>query len=173
MQELILLAGPNGAGKTSFANEFLPSWREGLVYVNADEVARALASSSADPVEQVDIKAARLMLEQIDALTMDRQGLMIETTLSSRSYAARIPVWKDMGYSISLLYLRLPGEEVAIERVRRRVAAGGHDIPEEIIRRRFRRSLHNLEIVYKPIVDEWYIWDSLEGDFSYSQGWDD
>ena len=53
------------------------------------------------------------------------------------------------------------------------MARGGHNIPEATIRRRFRMSLEYLEKLYKPIVDEWYVWNSLEGDFELAQAWDD
>ncbi|MBU2583447.1 MAG: zeta toxin family protein [Alphaproteobacteria bacterium] len=172
MQELIILGGPNGAGKTSFANEYLPSEREDLAFVNADEIARELLPSGLTGAE-LEIRAARMMLEEIGQLTVQRRELMIETTLSSRSYAARIPGWKSLGYSVHLIYPRLPNVEASVSRVRTRVAAGGHDIPETTIRRRFVRSLSNLENIYIPIVDEWYIWDSLEGDFQLAEAWDD
>jgi len=61
--------------------------------------------------------------------------------------------------------------EASIERVRRRVEAGGHDIPEDVIRRRFVKSLNYLDSRYKPIVDEWYVWDSLEGSFTLAEAW--
>jgi len=171
MREIIIIAGPNGAGKTSFANEFLPS-TEGLMFVNADEIARTLAT---EPLSQSqrDLRAGRLMLEQIEALVQAQAEFMFETTLASLTYAARIPEWRRNGYYVGLVYLRLPNAEASIARVRRRVAAGGHDIPEPIIRRRFARSLECLEHRYKPVVDEWYIYDSLEGDFRLAQAWND
>ncbi|WP_210191602.1 MULTISPECIES: hypothetical protein [Rhodomicrobium] len=98
---------------------------------------------------------------------------MLETTLASLTYATKIPKWRQAGYSVALIYLRLPNVETSIERVRRRVAAGGHDIPEGVIRKRFAKSLDYLERIYKPLVDEWYIWDSLEGDFARVEAWDD
>ena len=98
---------------------------------------------------------------------------MFETTLASLSYARKIPEWQQQGYHISLIYLRLPSVGASIARVQKRVAAGGHDIPEETIRRRFDRSLEYLETRYKPVVDEWYIWNSLEGDFQLVEAWDD
>src|SRR5262245_28094392 len=171
MREIIIIAGPNGAGKTSFANEFLPS-TEGLVFVNADEIARSLAN---EPLSQVqrDLRAGRLMLQEIERLVSERAEFMFETTLASLTYAARIPEWRANGYHVGLVYLRLPSIEASLARVQRRVAAGGHGIPEDIIRRRFTRSLECLEQRYKPIVDEWYIYDSLEGDFRLAQSWND
>lgn len=94
---------------------------------------------------------------------------MFETTLANLTYATRIPRWRAAGFRVALIYLRLPSVEVSIERVRRRVAAGGHAIPELVIRRRFDRSLDYLDRVYKPIVDEWSVWDSREGDFTLAQ----
>ena len=172
MQELIIIAGPNGAGKTSFANEYLPAATEGLVFVNADEIARELDDSHLSQSVR-DIRAGRLMLERIASLVDARQELMLETTLASLTYATKIPKWQRVGYSVALIYLRLPDVDASIERVRRRVAAGGHDIPEHVIRQRFTKSHDYLERIYKPMVDEWSIWDSLEGDFKLAEAWDD
>jgi predicted ABC-type ATPase len=170
MPEIIIIAGPNGAGKTSFANEFLMT-DEDLAFVNADEAARSLAQSGR--TGRLDIAAGRLVLDVIDGFLAQNLEFVVETTLATSVYARRIPDWKKRGYWVSLNYLRLPSVETAIERVRRRVAAGGHSIPEPVIRRRFVRGLANLETLYKPIVDDWYVWDSLEGDFQLAEAWDD
>jgi predicted ABC-type ATPase len=113
------------------------------------------------------------MLGQIDELVAARTEFMFETTLASLSYAQKIPAWKKAGYSVALIYLRLPDVEASIARVRRRVEAGGHNIPEAVIRKRFAKSARYFETLYKPIVDEWYVWESLEGDFQIVEAWDD
>lgn len=172
MQEVIIIAGPNGAGKTSFANEYLPAASEGLVFVNADEIARGLADPAIAQA-RLDLRAGREMLTRIDALVEARAEFMFETTLASLSYARKIPAWQARNYTVALIYLRLPSVELSIDRVRRRVAAGGHGIPEPIIRQRFAKSAAYLETHYKPLVDEWYIWDSLEGEFQLAEAWDD
>ena len=169
MHEIIIIAGPNGAGKTTFANAFLRSTK-GLVYVNADEIARELSDPALTPA-QLDIRAGRQMLDRIGALVQARAEFVFETTLASLTYAAHIPAWRALGYFVTLAYLRLPNVEASIARVRRRVEAGGHGIPEPIIRRRFARSLECLDSRYKPVVDEWYIYDSLEGDFALAEDW--
>lgn len=168
MREIIIIAGPNGAGKTSFANRFLPSAEGELAFVNADEIARSLAN---EPITQAqrDLRAGRLMLQEIERLVAVRAEFMFETTLASLTYATRIPEWRADGYYVGLVYLRLPNVDASIARVRRRVEAGGHGIPEETIRRRFSRSLECLEHRYKQVVDEWYIYDSLEGDFRLAE----
>lgn len=165
MPEIIIIAGPNGAGKTSFAKEYLTAERLGFTFVNADEIARSMASLGLTQ-SQVDLAAARAMLDRIEALVGAQANFVVETTLASLTYAAKIPAWRSAGYRVVLFYLRLPNVEASVARVARRVVAGGHDIPEGVIRRRFAKSLNYLENRYKPIVDEWYVWDSLEGQFA-------
>ena len=172
MRELIIIAGPNGAGKTTFANEYLPTAHEGLVFINADEIARELSEFNLPPAS-LEFRAGKLMLQRIEDVIETRQELMFETTLASLAYAQKIPLWQDAGYSVALIYLKLADVEASIARVQKRVQAGGHNISESIIRRRFSKSLDYLERIYKPIVDEWYIWESLEGDFDLLQAWDD
>jgi predicted ABC-type ATPase len=144
MQEIIIIAGPNGAGKTSFANEYLPAAKEGLVYLNADEIARELADAALTQAQR-DLRAGREMLSRIGTLVGSGTEFMFETTLASLSYARKIPGWRARGYTVALIYLRLPSVDIAIERVHRRVAAGGHGIPEPIIRQRFAKSQIYLE----------------------------
>ena len=172
MPRAIIIGGPNGAGKTTFASAYLSFDREVTAFVNADEISRELEPLRL-PEAVRNVRAARAMLRRVDHLIQTGADLVIETTLASLAYAQRIPVWQQKGYHVALIYLRLVNPEQSIERVRRRVAAGGHGIPEVVIRRRFGRSLRYLEDHYKPIVDEWQIWDSLEGDFRRAEAWDD
>src|SRR5262245_5969124 len=172
MQEVIIVAGPNGAGKTSFANKYFDARRAALIYLNADEVARNPAFIALSQPQR-DIRAGREMLKQIDALVATGASFMFETTLASLSYARKIAMWRKKGYVVALIYLRLPSADMSVERVRRRVLQGGHGIPEDVIRRRFAKSDHYFETLYKSIVDEWYVWESLEGEFRRAEAWND
>ncbi len=162
MPEIIIVAGPNGAGKTSFAKQFFARSERQLEYVNADEIARKLPES-VSPQLRRDIEAARIMLKRMEELAAGRLDFVVETTLSALTYVEKIKNWQSLGYNVVLIFVRLPRAEHAIERVRRRVAAGGHGIPEPTIRRRFEQGLDYLEKHYKPIVDIWYVYDSSEG----------
>ena len=164
MPQIIIVGGPNGAGKTSFARQFLTAPGSHMTFVNADEISRALPSDI-QPQMRRDIEAARVMLRRMDALAIDRQDFAIETTLSALTYVGKVAAWRTLGYRVALIYLRLPSPDHAVERVGRRVAAGGHDIPEDTIRRRFAMGLEYLEIHYKPAVDRWYIVDSIDGSY--------
>ena len=158
MPTLVLLAGPNGVGKTTFINRFLRQRAEAFRFVNPDEVARGLAGEGAAR----DLAAGRLVLERLDALFFERADVVLETTLATRSHAARIRKWKAAGHRVELVYLRPPSADFSVMRVARRVAQGGHGIPEETLRRRFALSLDYLETVYKPLVDSWEVYASSD-----------
>jgi predicted ABC-type ATPase len=168
---VIIIAGPNGAGKTTFGDEYLSSEDRQLEFVNADEMARGLDAQGIRA--RSDVLAARMMLRRVDELVQTSADFSVETTLATLAYAQKIPIWRAKGYVVSLVYLRLGSPEEAIMRVRKRVAAGGHSIPEDAIRRRFGRSLNYLETIYKPIVHEWYIWESREGTFILVEAWNE
>jgi predicted ABC-type ATPase len=161
---VVIIAGPNGAGKTTFGDEYLSTEERKFEFVNADEIARGLDAQ--DIQVRSDVLAARMMLKRVDELVQTNADFMVETTLATLAYARKILAWRAKGYVVSLVYLRLGAPEEAIMRVRKRVAAGGHGIPEDTIHRRFGKSLWYFETIYKPIVDEWYIWESQESAFT-------
>ena len=157
MKRILIIAGPNGAGKTTFAEEFLPREAECLEFVNADLIAAGLSPFQPDTVAG---RAARVMLERIDALAAAGASFAIETTLASRIYLKKIPQWQAAGYRIELHFLKLPSVELAVRRVAQRVALGGHSIPVDTIHRRFAKGWKNYQNDYKTIVDQWYLYDS-------------
>lgn len=152
-----IIAGPNGAGKTTFARTFLPFEAECLNFINADLIAEGLSPFKP---ESVAFEAGRLLLGRIDQMTCHRESFAFESTLSGLNYMRRIQQWKSVGYQTILYYLKLPHEQMAVERVRMRVAEGGHHIPDEVIRRRFHKSWHNMQTHYKSAVDTWMIFDN-------------
>jgi predicted ABC-type ATPase len=155
---LIILAGPNGAGKTTASYELLKRTYQIDEFVNADTIARGLSAFSP---ESVAMAASRIMLKRIKELVSMRKSLAAETTLASRTLASMIRDWRaEHGYYVILYFLWLPTPEMAIERVADRVRAGGHNIPNDVVRRRFQRGIENFLTLYKDIVDEWHFVDS-------------
>ena len=134
MPKLYIIAGCNGAGKTTASYTVLPEMLDCREFVNADEIAKGL--SPFNP-ESVAIDAGRLMLQRMDDLLIAGEDFAFETTLATRSYVKFIDQAHAMGYFVSLLFFWLPTPELAIVRVATRVSKGGHDIPEEVIRRRY------------------------------------
>ena len=156
-KKIIIIAGPNGAGKTTFAMNFLPQEARTFRFINADLIAAGLAPFNP---ESVSFKAARLMLNELDEYTTAGESFAFETTLSGAHYLQRIQEWKDLGYTVKLWFIALSSPELAISRVKERVAQGGHNIPEEVIRRRYTTGLENLP-KYQKVVKSWVL---LDGD---------
>lgn len=160
-RKILIIAGPNGAGKTTFAQAFLPNEADCPNFVNADLIAAGLSPFQPD---RAAFRAGRLMLEEIHAHVRRGDSFAFETTLSGRVYASLIPRWRAAGYRVKLFFLRLPSVELAIARVKQRVREGGHDVPEAVIRRRFEAGLRNFDILYRPLVDEWALYDNANLD---------
>jgi predicted ABC-type ATPase len=144
-KRILIVAGPNGAGKTTFAREFLPREAGFLEFFNADLIAQGLSPFAP---QQAAIQAGRIMLKQIAEKVRQGKSFAFETTLAGMNYARHIPRWRKAGYSVKLIFLALPSANAAVARVRSRVAQGGHDLPEEVIRRRFDSGLRNFKSVY-------------------------
>jgi predicted ABC-type ATPase len=154
------LAGPNGAGKTTSSARLLRERRQILEYVNADLIAQGLSSFNA---EAKAFEAGRIMLAELHRLGAARASFAFETTLASRSFAPWISELRTEGYEFQLAFLWLPSAELAVERVRHRVASGGHSVPEETIRRRYARGIRNFHEIYRPIADSWTVYDNSVG----------
>lgn len=154
-----IIAGPNGAGKTTFAQEFLPIEAECLNFVNADLIAQGLSPFQPD---KMAIESGRLMLQHINECVRNKESFAFETTLSGKGYVAKIKSWKGQNYEIIICYLRLPTVDLSIERVKARVNQGGHNVPEQIIRRRFEKSWSNFNKTYKFLADYWIVFDTSE-----------
>jgi predicted ABC-type ATPase len=164
MQNLFIIAGPNGAGKTTASYSVLPGMLGCKEFVNADEIARGLSPFQAD---KAAIDAGRLMLHRIKELIKHKSDFAFETTLSTRSYVNTVVKAKESGYFVTLVYLWLNSPELAVARVRTRVLEGGHDIPIEVIKRRYFSGIKNLFNLYIPVSDYWMIIDNSENPFKF------
>jgi predicted ABC-type ATPase len=156
-KRIVIIAGPNGAGKTTFAREFLPREAECPDFINVDLISAGL--SPFDP-QRAALRAGRLMLQEIRRRTRAGESFAFETTLSGRRYAYLIPRWREAGYHVKLIFLTLPSAELALARVSARVAQGGHDVPEQVVRRRLDAGLRNFEDVYRGLVNSWALYDN-------------
>lgn len=159
---MYILAGCNGAGKTTASYTLLPEMLECSEFVNSDEFAKSL--SPFDPSE-ASISASRYMLLKIRYLLERRFDFSIETTLATRSLVGIIQRAKELGYSITLLYFWLNSPDLAVKRVADRVLTGGHNIPEDVIRRRYERGIRYFFDTYCPICDRWVLADNSESPF--------
>lgn len=157
MKNIYVIAGSNGAGKTTFAREFLPEYAKCNNFINADLIAQGL--SPFEPKEAA-IKSGKLVLAQICDFANKGLDFGFETTLSGKSYIKIIKELKIKGYCIHLFFLWIPNTKLAIARIKNRVAEGGHNVPDEDVKRRFSRSLNNFFDLYKPLLSSWMLFDN-------------
>lgn len=156
-KRILIIAGPNGAGKTTFALEYLPREADCPDFINVDLIAAGL--SPFDP-DRAAIRAGRLMLTEIQNRVRKGSSFAFETTLSGHGYAQMISHWRKAGYHVKLIFLGLPSADLAVARVAARVAQGGHNIAESVIRRRFERSFRNFKELYSTLVNRWEWYDN-------------
>ncbi len=159
-KNLYIIAGCNGSGKTTASFTILPEMINCKEFVNADEIAKGI--SPFQP-EKIAFEAGRLMLNRINELLYLNESFAFETTLSTKSYRSKILEAKENNYSITLIFFWLQNAELAKERVRTRVLEGGHDIPTDVIERRYLRGIINLFDIYLPITDGALIFDNSQG----------
>jgi predicted ABC-type ATPase len=156
---VVILAGANGAGKTTAARTLLAETLQLMTYVNADVIATGL--SGFNP-ESMAMEAGRIMLHRLHSLAEQRASFAFETTLAGRSYARWLRTVRQAGYVVHLVYFWLASPDLAVARVAERVSQGGHDIPEETIRQRYRRSIQNFFQLYRPLVNAWTVYDNTQ-----------
>jgi predicted ABC-type ATPase len=151
----VILAGPNGAGKSTLASSLLVDVLRVSEFVDADVLARSLPRS-----EAAAVTAGRAVLRRLDELATARQSFAFETTLASRSFAPRIRRLIVQGYECHLAFLWLPSADLAVARVEDRVRRGGHAVPEETVRRRYRSGLLNFFGLYRSLTTTWRMYDN-------------
>jgi predicted ABC-type ATPase len=156
----IIIAGPNGAGKTTFAKEFLLRETGVIHFVNADLIAGGLSPLRPKLAAR---QAGRLVLTELTRLAKAREDFAFESTLSGRTYLRFLNRWKAAGYWIEIVFLSLPSVQLALLRISTRVRQGGHDVPRADVLRRFDRSWHNFDALYRPLADTWSVYDNSGG----------
>ncbi len=163
MPKLYIIAGCNGSGKTTASYTMLPGMFGHVEFVNSDEFAKSL--SPFDP-GAASVGASRYMLLKVKYMMSHGKDFCIETTLATRSLIKIIRDARSHGYYITMLYFWLSTPELAIRRVRDRVLAGGHDIPEDVIRRRYVMGLQYFFDDYCAVCDKWILADNTEIPFT-------
>jgi len=159
MPRLYIISGCNGAGKTTASYSLLPEMLDCKEFVNSDEFAKGL--SPFDP-SKASIQASRYMLMKIRYLLKRHEDFAVETTLATRTLLKTVKSAQAAGYTVTLLYFWLNSPDLAVERVRARVEAGGHNIPEETIRRRYNTGIYYFFNLYAPISERWILADNSQ-----------
>lgn len=163
MPRLFIISGCNGSGKTTASYMLLPELLDCSEFVNSDEFAKSLAPFHP---ESAYITASRYMLRKSQYLFEKREDFCIETTLATRSLIKMVRSAQEQGYFVTVVYLWLRSPEIAVQRVAARVEAGGHDVPPDVIRRRYYAGLQYFFDTYAPVCDKWILVDNSETQFN-------
>jgi predicted ABC-type ATPase len=155
-----LIAGCNGAGKTTASFTILPEILNCKEFVNADEMAKGISPFNSSGVA---VLAGKLMLKRMNELIEKGETFSIETTLASKLFAQTIKTAHEKGYTCVLLFLWIQDIQIAKDRVKQRVKLGGHSVEDSVIERRYKSGIINLFELYKPLVDELYVFDNTNG----------
>jgi len=130
---LFVIAGPNGAGKSTFYDTVL-SGRIVAPFVNADII------QLDDPSPEASYKAAAIAEERRREFLEEGRSFVMESVFSHPSKLDLLRDAREAGFRIVLFHLNLASADLAVARVRARMAEGGHDVPEDKIRQRFERN---------------------------------
>ncbi|MCR4859615.1 MAG: zeta toxin family protein [Bacteroidales bacterium] len=163
MPKLYIISGCNGSGKTTASYTLLPDLLNCREFVNSDEFAKSF--SPFNPAA-ASITASRFMVLKINYLLERRADFAVETTLATRSLLQIIKQAQGLGYEATVLYFWLSSPELAIQRVHDRVLTGGHNIPDEVVRRRYVMGLQYFFDTYIPEIDRWVLVDNSKPPFT-------
>ncbi len=147
---LILVSGSNGSGKTTICLGLIDQYK--YRYIGADDIAKRI---SPDDVEKAQIAAGRIFVKELKAAIQAKESVIVESTLSGTTLAKHIAWARKLGYHIFLIHTFLENVELSVLRVQLRVSQGGHDVPEDALRRRFPRSRENFWNIYRPLAHDW------------------
>ncbi|MDO5566712.1 MAG: AAA family ATPase [Planctomycetia bacterium] len=148
-----MLGGANGSGKSTLANVLLKKYP--VEFLNADEIAKEYSVENLP--EAVQRLAGREYIKRKKMLFQQNKSFILETTLSGRIILKTLREAKKQGYSIVIVYSFLSNSLACIQRVKKRVANGGHYVPEEDITRRYFRSVVNFWDECRFLCDNWYL----------------
>lgn len=147
---LYIIAGANGSGKSTLAEVLLKEKR--LEFLNADEIAKEIAPNA---INSVPISAGKIYFQRLNEYFRNNKSFAVESTLSGNNIVRIISKARKQNYKIILVYSFLQNCTICIERVKKRVENGGHNVPEEDIIRRYYKSVIKFWDEYRLIVDEW------------------
>lgn len=153
---LFVLAGVNGAGKSSIGGHLLQ--RAGVAWFNPDDFARELVARTGCTMSEANAAAWQEGMRRLDAAIAAGRDHAFETTLGGTSVPRRIAE-AAATHDVLMWFCGLSSPDQHIARVQARVAAGGHDIPEAMIRARWMRARENL-VALMPRLARLQVWDN-------------
>lgn len=156
-KKIEIVAGPNGSGKSTFAESYLKHLSRNSNYLNPDLIAAGMSLQASD---LVSMQAGRILIRETRQLLEREESFSFESTLSGKNWLHLIKLAKSNNYRVVIYFIYLKNVEMNLKRIKKRVELGGHDIPREAVKRRVPRSFQNFWDLYRPLCDQWFIFDN-------------
>lgn len=159
-----IVAGPNGCGKSTFYNRTdIEGWGGSVWIINPDLLTSKIVES-----EHIDLDAANLAAVQrietwLEASIEAYQTIGVETVLSSDKYRRLVERAQERGFEVRMIYVVLDSLKLQLDRIRQRVAEGGHDVPADKVEARRARSFEQLAWFARH-VDRCWIFENSTGE---------
>jgi predicted ABC-type ATPase len=152
-----IIAGPNGSGKSTFADSYLNQTKPAVPFLNPDLIATGFGPSN---FEKASFQAGRVLLSEIKMRIQRGESFSFESTLSGLTYVRILSEAKANGYKIIIYFIFLNKISLNIARIKKRVQMGGHNIPTQVVKRRYLRCFENFWNLYKELSDQWIVIDN-------------
>jgi predicted ABC-type ATPase len=150
-----LIGGPNGSGKSSFAGLFFKN--RNTSYLNPDVIAQGFGDES---FEKASFQAGRILITEVRTKVAAKESFGFESTLSGKTWLPLLKEAKTLGYSINIHFVCLREPSQNIRRIAKRVKMGGHNIPKDVVLRRYPRCFENFWLLFRPLCDNWFVFDN-------------
>jgi len=161
---IFVLAGVNGAGKSSIGGAYLRANQRD--YFNPDHAAQRIRKMEGASINEANAQAWQEGKLRLESAIETRRSYAFESTLGGNTIPRLLREAAEAGLKVVVWFVGLSTPEQHIARVRARVASGGHDIPEEMIRQRWDSSRRNVIALMPFLADLWVFDNSHEGDSS-------
>ena len=154
-KKLYIIAGANGAGKTTLAHELVKD--ESVTFLNADEISERYK-------DNIGMLSGRILLNKFNKLINSGKSIVLESTVSGNFHNRIIEQAHKQKYEIIFVYVFLDSVKQNLERIKHRVAMGGHNVATADVQRRYIRSMKNFKDIIKKI-DHWELYYNGENNY--------
>lgn len=166
MPEFWIFAGPNGSGKSTLYNSMATSHFSKIetVYLNPDVLNLELKEQHPDMSDDDrNLRAAKLSDQRLDEAIEAQENIVVETVLSSPKFRARVERARELNYVVKMVYVTLGSADLNVDRVTQRVQLGGHSVPKQKIKERWRKSINQFTNFFAWNVHVALIFDNSDG----------
>lgn len=154
MKKYTIIGGVNGVGKSSLTGVLVGEYNDFGIVIDTDSLTAKLGGDK--------LKGGKEAIRIINDCLEKGINFTQETTLSGKKTMRTISSARKKDYYIRLYYVGISSADESISRINNRVRKGGHNIPSEDVKRRYKKRFEDL-ISILPYCDEVHFYDNENG----------